>query len=241
MLEATYNGTIMAGNKITPENIQITTHRVSNPMVKTPVSAGDVQYWYNGEQITDPVNFVFGADLIGNLRITVTYEGIETTMLVKVVGHTITFNANGGTGSMDGTQYVGAYTLPTYTDFEAPAGKQFKGWSLTADGAVIEGTTYNVTEEVELFAIWEDIPHTHTDENADGTCDGCGAQMGTGAPESPEKPELPENDKGGLGAGAIVGIVLGSVAVVGIGGFAIFWFVIKKKSFADLIAVFKKN
>ena len=39
----------------------------------------------------------------------------------------------------------------------------------------------------------------------------------------------------------IVGIVLGSVAVVGIGGFAIFWFVIKKKSFADLIAVFKKK
>ena len=48
------------------------------------------------------------------------------------------------------------------------------------------------------------------------------------------------NDDAGLGAGAIVGIVIGSVAVVGIGGFALFWFVIKKKSFADLIAVFKK-
>jgi hypothetical protein len=241
VLEATYNGTIMAGNKITPENIQITTHRVSNPMVKTPVSAGDVQYWYNGEQITDPVNFVFGADLIGNLRITVTYEGIETTMLVKVVGHTITFNANGGTGTMDGTQYVGVYTLPTYTDFEAPAGKQFKGWALTADGAVIDGTTYNVTEAVDFFAIWEDIPHTHTDENADGTCDGCGAQMGTGAPENPENsgnsgnPGKAEKNNDGLGAGAIVAIVLGSVAAAGIGGFAIFWFVIKKNSFGALI------
>ena len=39
----------------------------------------------------------------------------------------------------------------------------------------------------------------------------------------------------------VVGIVGGSVAVVGIGGFALFWFVIKKKSFADLIAVFKKK
>ena len=48
------------------------------------------------------------------------------------------------------------------------------------------------------------------------------------------------DDEGGLGAGAIVGIVIGSVAVVGVGGFALFWFVIKKKSFADLIAVFKK-
>ena len=47
-------------------------------------------------------------------------------------------------------------------------------------------------------------------------------------------------ENGGLGAGAIVGIVLGSAAILGIGGFALIWFVIKKKSFADLIAVFKK-
>jgi len=33
----------------------------------------------------------------------------------------------------------------------------------------------------------------------------------------------------GLGAGAIVAIVLGSVAVVGGGGFCLFWFVIRKK------------
>ena len=272
VLEATYNGTILAGNKITPENIQITTHHVSNPMVKTPVSAGNVQYWYNGEQITDPVNFVFGAELIGNLRITVTYEGIETTMLVKVVGHTITFNANGGTGTMDDTQYVGAYTLPTYTDFEAPAGKQFKGWALTADGAVIEGATYNVTEPVELFAVWEDIPHTHThgtewksdannhwnecacgdkanvaahaDNDGDGKCDTCAYQLpaASNTPDASNSPNnTPEEEKGGLGAGAIVGIVLGSVAVVGIGGFALVWFVIKKKSWADLVAVFKKK
>ena len=45
----------------------------------------------------------------------------------------------------------------------------------------------------------------------------------------------------GLGTGAIVGIVVGSVVVLGLGGFALVWFVIKKKSFADLVAVFKKN
>lgn len=46
--------------------------------------------------------------------------------------------------------------------------------------------------------------------------------------------------EGGLGAGAVVGIVSGSVVVAGAGGFSLFWFVIKKKSWADLIAVFKK-
>ena len=46
---------------------------------------------------------------------------------------------------------------------------------------------------------------------------------------------------GGLSGGAIAGIAIGSVAVLGVGGFSIFWFVIKKKSFADLISIFKKN
>lgn len=49
------------------------------------------------------------------------------------------------------------------------------------------------------------------------------------------------NNTNGLGAGAIVGIVLASVVVAGIGGFALVWFVIKKKSWADFIAIFKKK
>ena len=51
----------------------------------------------------------------------------------------------------------------------------------------------------------------------------------------------PEENNHGLGAGAIVGIVLASVVVAGIGGFALVWFVIKKKSWADFIAIFKKK
>ena len=47
--------------------------------------------------------------------------------------------------------------------------------------------------------------------------------------------------KDGLSGGQIAGIVIGSVLLAGLGGFAIFWFVIRKKSFADLIAVFRKK
>ena len=45
--------------------------------------------------------------------------------------------------------------------------------------------------------------------------------------------------KDGLSGGAIAGIVIGSAAVAGIGGFAIFWFVVRKKTFADLIVTIK--
>lgn len=45
---------------------------------------------------------------------------------------------------------------------------------------------------------------------------------------------------GGLGAGGVIGIVLASLAVIGGGGFAILWFVVKKKSMAELIGLFKK-
>ena len=49
----------------------------------------------------------------------------------------------------------------------------------------------------------------------------------------------------GLNGGAIAGIVTGAAAVAGLGGFAIVWFAVKKKTFADLIAeikgIFKKK
>ena len=63
---------------------------------------------------------------------------------------------------------------------------------------------------------------------------------GTDPETDPKNPDGPDK-KDGLGTGAIVGIVIGSVTVVGIGGFAIFWFIIKKKSWADLLAIFKKK
>jgi len=372
---------------------------------------------------------------------------------IPVANYTVSFNANGGSGSMNPVQFAGEYTLPN-CGFTAPTGKQFKGWATSANGSVIEGTTYNVTANVEFFAIWENIPVTnytinatagangtispsgeitvaegedktftitansgyhikdvkvngssvgavstytfndvaanatitvefevdtvphvcnptlvpedepdcttagksayyhcecgknyedaqgntlisnletwgilnalgheakdawssdadnhwkecvrcagqqleksaHADSDTNGKCDVCGADVPVPPPahthdygtiwktdannhwkecECGEKSENaahiddngdnkcdtcnyampahdpddpgttpPTDDEGGLGTGAIIGIVIGSVAVVGIGGFALFWFVIKKKSFADLIAVFKKK
>ena len=56
-----------------------------------------------------------------------------------------------------------------------------------------------------------------------------------------EQPGGEQPEKTGLSGGAIAGIAVGSVAVAGVGGFSVFWFVIKKKKFAALIAIFKKK
>ena len=56
-----------------------------------------------------------------------------------------------------------------------------------------------------------------------------------------EQPGGEQPEKTGLSGGAIAGIAVGSVAVAGVGSFSVFWFVIKKKKFADLIAIFKKK
>ena len=75
---------------------------------------------------------------------------------IPVVTYTLTFDANGGTGTMAAkTGLTGEYTLPT-NEFTAPSGKQFKGWSLTADGAIV--TKVDMTENKTVYAIWEDIP-----------------------------------------------------------------------------------
>ena len=69
--------------------------------------------------------------------------------------HTVKFNANGGGGTMaDVTGVSGSYTLPA-CGFTEPEGKQFKGWSTSADGSVISGTTYEVSSDTTFYAIWE--------------------------------------------------------------------------------------
>ena len=139
-------------------------------------------------------------------RVALTTQAGTVSVVVPVTTYTVKFNANGGTGTMADVTDVpaGAYTLPA-NGFTAPAGKQFKGWATNAAGAVITDTTYNVTGDVTLYAIWEDKPHTHTystewstdetnhwhectcgdkkdvaahkDANNDHKCDVCGKKM----------------------------------------------------------------
>ena len=77
-----------------------------------------------------------------------------------VTYYTVSFDSNGGTGSMaDATGISGEYTLPA-NGFTAPAGKQFKAWSV---GGVEKaaGDTITVNANTTVTAIWENIPVTY--------------------------------------------------------------------------------
>lgn len=103
---------------------------------------------------------------------------------------------------------------------EDKEGKVFQGWQ-DETGKIVsteKSYTFTVNGETTLTAVYEDK------SSGGGTIDGEIA---------------PAPDKKGLSGGQIAGIVIGSLAGVGIVGFAIFWFVVKKKSFAELISAIK--
>ena len=103
---------------------------------------------------------------------------------------------------------------------EDKEGKEFVGWK-DESGKIVSTKkeyTFEVKDEMVLTAVYQDKAP------GGGTIDGEIA---------------PAPDKKGLSGGQIAGIVIGSVAGVGIVGFAIFWFVVKKKSFAELISAIK--
>ncbi len=123
----------------------------------------------------------------------------------------VEIKVEGGTGA--GTYKQGDEVTVTAEDKE---GKEFKCWKDESGKTVStnKSYTFTVTEATTLTAVYED------------------KSSGGGEITPPAK-------KDGLSGGAIAGIVIGSVAVAGIGGFAIFWFVVRKKTFADLIATIK--
>lgn len=140
-------------------------------------------------------------------------NAVTATANYEDIEYTIT--VNGGTGG--GTYKQGDEVTVTAEDKE---GKEFVGWQ-DESGKIISTQkeyTFVVKDGMVLTAVYQDKAP------GGGTIDGEIA---------------PAPDKKGLSGGQIAGIVIGSLAGVGIVGFAIFWFVVKKKSFAELISAIK--
>ena len=84
-------------------------------------------------------------------------KDVTITATYKEIKYSVSFNANGGSGSKEAVEFSKGYvyTLPS-NPFTAPAGKEFDGWALSADGDKIAGKTVTVNDDVELFAKWKD-------------------------------------------------------------------------------------
>ena len=84
----------------------------------------------------------------------------NTTPSPVTTTYTITYNANGGTGSIDSVEVDAgeSVTLSDGTGLTAPEGKEFAGWALTSTAQSATVTSpYTPTSDKTLYAVWVDV------------------------------------------------------------------------------------
>ena len=125
-----------------------------------------------------------------------------------------------------------------FRDVDAPPSVEIKVKGGTGAGTYTQGDEVTVTAEDKVgkvFKGWKDASGKIVSTEKSYTFTVNDATTLTAVYE-----DAPAAKKG-LSGGALAGIVIGSVAVAGIGGFAIYWFAISKKTFADLGVALKKG
>ena len=102
---------------------------------------------------------------------------------------TITFNGNGGSGSMEpvtvkaGTNYI----LPA-CGFTAPADQEFKAWEIGGMEYPVNAPV-TVTADITVEALWEDAPPSHEHSYGDWSKDGTSHWHECTDDDCPKKPE----------------------------------------------------
>ena len=102
---------------------------------------------------------------VGTTTITVTTQSgghtASCTVTVNAKAYTITYDANGGAGTMrTGSAADGEpFTLPGCS-FTPPEGKVFDAWAIgSADGTQAKaGSSHTFTEDTTVYAVWKDAP-----------------------------------------------------------------------------------
>ena len=102
---------------------------------------------------------------------------------------TITFDGNGGSGSMDSvTVKTGAnYILPA-CGFTAPTDQEFKAWEIGGMEYPVNAPV-TVTADITVEALWEDAPPSHEHSYGDWSKDGTSHWHECTDDDCPKKPE----------------------------------------------------
>ncbi len=111
-------------------------------------------------------------------KMTYTYSNgtfTQTSLEPASNARMITYNANGGSGTMEPgfVEYAGKYLVPE-CGFTPPSGKYFLGWgdSTTAKVTDMPGDSVTVTNNFTFYPIWDDLVNISFDANGgSGTMD----------------------------------------------------------------------
>lgn len=157
--------------------------------IKTTVTSGSG--WSTSNQVllatysasynrtkTTSTRYIYAA-LASVDRVGTTMYASRTVTIPALSSHTISYNANGGSGApASQTKWYG-FILTLSSTIPSRTGYTFKGWATSASGSVAyaAGGQYGNDENVTLYAVWQ--AHTYTvSYNANG---------GSGAPASQTK------------------------------------------------------
>lgn len=136
-------------------------------LYKVKFSEPSVENQTKGESLefaTTEIEGTVAALLNGNWSVAKTFDTkdnaityLEGLMANPSSNVTLTYNANGGTGSIAPVTVAArtAVTLSDGTGLTAPEGKTFSGWATTSDAATANATSpYTVTQNTTLYAVW---------------------------------------------------------------------------------------
>ena len=140
----TFNDPLKTGDRIT------ITNKTSVEMAFTTTASLDATYQTTTSSGTGTFTVPAALDDVSTLYCwRATTSGLKVTA-INVTRYKVSYNANGGSGSMEPNSNVVAEN-----GFTAPGSETFTGWNTSADGS---GTAYNagdvVTADVTLYAQW---------------------------------------------------------------------------------------
>lgn len=126
--------------------------------------SGSVTLTANGDEndVTEYANAVVAVpEPSGSENITAngTYDiKDKASIVVNVSTVTVSYDANGGTGTVDAQTVIAGneVTLDTGAGLTPPEGKTFVGWAEGASSTEPVATPFKPTANVTLYAIWED-------------------------------------------------------------------------------------
>ena len=155
----------------------------------TPVSNVAIQKYNSGFDSWDTVNYCaslasgtisgFASETTNKYRLEAYENGNpirsnEFIVTWEGADYTVSFAANGGSGTMaDVNNVSGEYTLPA-CGFTAPNGQRFKAWLVNGNQKAV-GDKITVSANTVVTAIWENIPEYIVSYNANG---GSGTMVG---------------------------------------------------------------